>query len=867
MPVGESPQYEEDRMQPQALTYWAEFGIAPDKAQNRTDFAKLLEKAKKNITRLARPELLAICDTLKIPPADQDARSLAALVLAAVPRADLIGLHLLLKNRHHAVTWTLRTNKSFCKAVKGIATPKPFTVLLLALATKPKLLKDIYYYAAWCGTSTSARFIAQDQKKQSPLAVVLSKSTVSKLAAFFSKASSLGASLGGTHKLPDGTIVVLLNRHYVPTIKKDYVAEFTVQHGCGQLVLGYSSDDRTLHIKGGNSQLINGIAAFFERGLSYPLLRTDVQIVSSNDHDKFSRAVVQGEVSLTDDLRLVGVAFKRNALTGQPVEIPTGEDLLCIAPTVQKFHEAQLTRGLSLLDIQHFTLVFGAHRHVIVTKSLSNGAIVVTYDNRGIDGKSQQQFEQAVLKQLGLVLHKQMSPTNLPEGKLRVIAYLLQPRRRDSIEEFQKTIVDAMETYDILQSSKRTVLKCSNRLCRSRPISIGNENPQMDSCQQCGNHLEHNIVDLIGPDNNRILSLVDPLLTQTPWSRQRTTTSFEGTEYHELVSTDDRADRSIVLLDAHRLTEATRDKLDRLGKPMVLLNSGLTKSPQEVDRHGVGHLSVPYLVNDVIAGTDETSELLPVLLDSVSRAHRERIHKAARRSLESLTCGKCTKGKQFEQDVYNLLRIIFPHSIRLGREGHIEPDGMIQVRSQALQEDGNISPTACIGYDTKFNENGKGYKLPIEERRKVRDYIQQYQRSRTKFGNFREICAHAFISDNMDETQVMKTVKYLRSDHCLKTDFRCLLITQEFLATIYDLIEQHSVEFELRRSHFENHFYNLAVKPGVAYVPFRLAEANWLFEQTISEERVGDAIHKDQVERVFDQTNYEAVGRPSLAIA
>lgn len=755
-------------MQPKSMSYWAEFGISPEKAQRRADIAKLLEQAKKNVSGLSKPELLAICDKLKIASSEQDSHSLASAIIAAVPQSDLIGLHLFLKSRNQAATWAARTNRSLATAVKGIAKPKPFTVLLLALKCKPKLFKDIFYYAAWCGTSTSARFIARDQKSQSSLAGVLSKSTVTKLSKFLNKASGLGASIVGTHKLPDGTFVVLFNKHYVPTVKKDYVAEFTVQHGCGRLVLGYSADDKTIHIKGGGAQLIAGVEAFFERDLDYPLLRTDVQEVNNSKFDKFSRIVIEGDASLTGELRLVGVAFKRNAHTGQPFEISPGEDQMCIASSVQKFHETQHTAGLTLLDVKHFTLVHGAHTHLVTTKHLPNGAVVLTYDNRGTDGTSQQRFQDEVFKQLGLLLHRQLSPINLPEGKLRVIACLLQQRRKDRIEEFQKAIADLMETSGIVHVSNRTILRCSNKLCKAAQTHVSDSDQETEACQQCGNEFEQVDVQQIEPDHQAIISKLDPLLAATCWKRHTSVRKFEGTEYHELVATDDRTERSIVLLDAHRLTEATREKLDRLGKPIVLLNTGLVKSTHKIDAHGVAHLSIPRLVNDILEGTDEATNALPVLLDQISRAHRERIHKAARRSMDSLTNGGCRTGKEFEQDIYNLLRIVFPHSVRLGREGKIEPDGMIQVRSHMLQQNGEIIPTACIGYDSKFNGNGKGYDLPIDERRKVRDYVKQYQSSRTKFGKFREICSHAFISNRMDEKQVENTVKYLRSSHGLK---------------------------------------------------------------------------------------------------
>jgi predicted RNA-binding Zn-ribbon protein involved in translation (DUF1610 family) len=125
----------------------------------------------------------------------------------------------------------------------------------------------------------------------------------------------------------------------------------------------------------------------------------------------------------------------------------------------------------------------------------------------------------------------------------------------------------------------------------------------------------------------------------------------------------------------------------------------------------------------LLAEPEENAKVLEEAVDIAIRLNEDRIVSSAasaQRRLEWVTLPQGLKEdytpKDFERDIFFLLKRMFPHTERWGREGQRESDGII-----AFSAEGNTYFVAS--YDPKLTHDEKGYDLTAEQQNKAAYYI------------------------------------------------------------------------------------------------------------------------------------------------
>lgn len=106
-------------------------------------------------------------------------------------------------------------------------------------------------------------------------------------------------------------------------------------------------------------------------------------------------------------------------------------------------------------------------------------------------------------------------------------------------------------------------------------------------------------------------------------------------------------------------------------------------------------------------------------------------------------------------------------------------------------------------YDAKITGKDEGYNLDKSEKRKAFEYVVAIQNQVTVQMNGK-LAAHVFVSNCIDESKIKGTLQHFREDHNssqLKNPVTIVLMTEEFLTTIYKWTSENREFFRRRELH------------------------------------------------------------------
>lgn len=840
---------------------WEEFGIFPKAYRSREDAGKLKDQAQRVVQRLPHEDLLLLARVFKIDRKnDEDKEFLAAGILTTVDQTDILALYELNKRRGTAIHWAARETPTVSSKLLT-SKEKPFTKLLMLYEKGLATLRNVFYYDCWLSTNSAAKFVIPVSVKKG---ITELKKNLPRLSEKLSKHSEFGGGVAGQHTLPNGTFVIGLVRKYRPRVARDYKSGYNLHHLCGSIILGISNVDGLLHVRVESEEIITEVQKFLREELVWEVKRRDTEIVGVKDFSKFNSLVLTGEQS-NPDLLLQALSLRRTKPSGMPLTIPNPAHGRDITPVLQDLFRAEITDGLSMLDIDSLKFRFKGAHFSVNFKLMNNAKLLLGYENQGINEELQKEFEDAVEKQLGIPIGRSIDPMHLPKGYVAVIASLLRTQSMAEVDKFRQPVMQEMINEELVSTLQSQFAVCTNRQCSS---TIASEEA-IEFCQKCGSHVRLEKRQVIEFDPHEFVKLFAAHLAASgDWSSKLEAHTFEGMSYHSLSYLhSDSEDNSVVVVPKRILTEKNTKLLDRMGLPFVSIDTQLDSVACRFERAGSGVVSAPFLIASTLGHTNkkELEADTARLMKDVLTSYQQRMSRAASQSMERVRSGEIKDGKVYEVDIFNIARFALPGTIRLGREGKAEPDGILQLSFRSIESEDTAAPELfVIGYDTKLNVDGKGYSLPSSEQRKVKDYIQTYKRSEKKLGGAgRYIGAHAFISNSLDSKQMAKLARYLYGTSGLAKKLRsvrCLLIEEGFLLTIYQRIAQDNVEFQRRRLSFNAIWVKMITELKGDFVVFRKKEADYLLERTWDLQPVDERASREEIFKAFELLDFTGLG-------
>ncbi|MEH6945363.1 hypothetical protein V7014_26710, partial [Bacillus sp. JJ722] len=156
---------------------------------------------------------------------------------------------------------------------------------------------------------------------------------------------------------------------------------------------------------------------------------------------------------------------------------------------------------------------------------------------------------------------------------------------------------------------------------------------------------------------------------------------------------------------------------------------------------------------------------LDYIVDVLQSRSLTMITHASSNASESLLCVKENKeylktytDREFEDDIFAILKDIFPNADKWGREmsGERVPEGLFSIQYNIQIGSENQEYRRLYSFDCKLTTKEKGYDLGIEEKRKAWDYIDELHKVRdvTKYSDKSEVSGHIFITNRFNENQI-----------------------------------------------------------------------------------------------------------------
>ena len=790
--------------------FWNEFGIYPQ-ALEETDSP---DQARKHLSMLPVGNLKLLCEQGEIPLVDDagEGSFLDSLMNASnVP--TIIHLRELMKRRTEAIegvfesTFSASTRSGFAATVSELGrssneTIKPFTKLLLLYRHSPETLRNIFYQNLWYSKTSHYEYEIEgnwslpiDEMAQS-------------VAAKFSETTRLRVRFSGSHEIENGIQVLLFLREYAPRIKRDFTSGYNVLHECGLIVVGIDIPQKRLHLKSGNRQFAEVLKIFVESqaGCKIRLLKNEV----FSDYDpEFVRCAFQGAYRTDKHIDIKEIEYARSALPGHgPITVKTG----FLENSVRKALEFLSDGDAALLDIRgpadisRMTVGFAGRTAEIVTQVQKDGAVRLQFDNAGWLGDIQAEFEDAFLDSFGVPLNRLVDPTVISMGNVGVLAYLLNLHCEEDVQGYQQDSFDYLCEEGYLTRTIRPIRGCRSNFCKMRYKAI--TIPEQEVCRECDQPLEEWDVVEISRNDSKIFGLVGEVFQEaTGWELSAKEQQFESRKYRSLTNqTTGGPDDTICVVMQDHITNEMRMAFERLSRPLVVIQPHTDSRNIFVDSDNVGRISLAYLVAAQVDEHEQAkchqkcSEMIKRLLAS----YKERTERAARHSYSILSDKQGEiSGNQYETEIFNILRPIFPYCHKLGRPGKPEPDGFICIPDYRDIEDLVDASSWNFSYDAKYSNKTGGYDLDHDEQRKMLEYILKFRNSRQVLdGRDRKIRAHVIISNNIAEEKIKNAADFLYSKDGLPSKHRdvCLvLMRDQFLLKLFDWMQSHVEEVCTKR--------------------------------------------------------------------
>jgi hypothetical protein len=836
---------------PQPNDFWKSVGIYPQALAEQGNLDKCERDTRQAIERLGIGNLRLLCEEGLLPhPDDVYARGLADMLLRASDRKTLMHLAEFLKRRSEWVervfgsVFTQRERTALDATLGqlcgrgGTEKLKPFTKLLLLYRKGPAWIEEVFFQDLWINRTTYFEFGAKDGAWPGGVADTLVNCTED-LAKLIGRKTRRGVVFAGTRRVTGDVQVMLFVREYAPKVARDFREEYNIHYRCGVVVVAVDERNRTVQLKCASMLIAEDFQGFLEQ-------RTGTEFVTLKNEscDAYNPEQVRNRllgIERTDgSVGLADIRFARSGLLG-------GSAITVEASVLQ----SSITEGLHVLadqdivdfrgpaDLEFMTFLYKGKRARVRTEVVPGGAMRMTFENAGWAPEEQTEMQDAVYACYGLPINKLVDPGLAGLGYAGVYSHLLRIRMESQVEGYQRACYEELLDVGILRKSPQTVHVCGNGACQMRHEHI--LVPTQDICRMCEQPLREAEVDLIERDEAAIAGFVRDVFDRaTGWMLADTTSKFEGRPYYALVSpgTDSEDDRVCVLV-ADRLLSDTRHNFERFSRPVILVQ-GTTDSRQVyVDDDGVGHVSLAYLLAAQADDADrqKADDLCEGMLTKLRQTYELRVLKAAEHAKEVLrgdTLG--LSGNQYEREIFNVLRAIFPYTHKLGREGKKEPDGFVSVPFYGEHTEYADAEEWTWTYDAKHSDDAKGYDLNIDERRKIVEYINSFRANRKVLdGSKRKIKAHVIITNNLGEEKRLATASHVFGPEGIKQrnkDIRLVFVHQGFLLRLVEWAQSHTQDLRGKRPYFNDLFIRLLEQEGAdKYTSLDADDANALIAE------------------------------------
>jgi hypothetical protein len=508
-----------------------------------------------------------------------------------------------------------------------------------------------------------------------------------------------------------------------------------------------------------------------------------------------------GEYDEAHGIDLIGIRFRYSSLPGgSPLTITAAKYNRSIREELHWLGDKGVLRLTSLADIESLTVRFEGADTQIDCAQEKGGAATLRIQDTGLEERHVEDLKVAFHETFHVPLCQPLNPSVMVMGATEIYQYLLSGVDAHQVRDYQQEPLSQLLEWRVLKGSNVKVGKCSNVNCTNSSQHV--TDPEVTKCHGCESPLKwEQHVRYTRDPKMTIKAVKDVLQRAMGWRFSSAPKRFEGYTFYRFRSKAS-PNKLVYVFINERMSAVKAEVFQRTMFPILVVHpSGAHRAPT-IDASGIAHLGLPHAL---AARGDAASRLhLRKSLNDVVRRllqmEHERVITSSRQSRYLLAAKPADYNDQtFEADVYNILRRLFPYSIKWG--GPNKPDGfssLIYFTDNDLKKPVKFN----VSYDAKYSE--ATYPFGVGEFRQMFDYITSLGRSKFLQSENNQYDGHVIITNRMAESSMQGAADYLWTEHRLGTarrDFLLVFMMEGFLTTLYDLVHDNSVEISKRWSY------------------------------------------------------------------
>jgi hypothetical protein len=533
-----------------------------------------------------------------------------------------------------------------------------------------------------------------------------------------------------------------------------------------------------------------------------------------------------------DEFEIIAIKVKHSKLDkGVPVEVDNfigGSD---ISKAVIELVDKEIIVLNNLSDIERFTVSYskaksnGKRKRILVIEN-EDGTITLKLNNKELKDDERQDFSTLFVQRFGIELNIPLDPTHLVASQKHVIEYLLSEERLNNPKEFQLEAIKKLKELGIINTNKQFQLKCTNPHCGHKMYS----QQETDYCRDCNSRtLVINEVIKIEVSENGTRKYIKNILSKSSKVKQRTERVFRiNKTSFKVIEVQLNSKPVFIHLNSKRVNKNILEYLVKSGLPILFINIPNIVNTSDMEEKLFEQISLSDIVIDQEAGLKGIEERL----ERLQAYSIDKISNAARVSFEALK----TKiyrpisymPKEFETDVFNIFKQIFPSAYKAG--GKYVPEGFVGIEYKTDQKYKRV-----FAWDCKLAQHGN-YNLPQSEIDKAWRYIRATLNS-DELKNFNKHMNHYIIISNSIDPGVFKNfATALNRKRKWSGKRNVVLFHSDALIELHRQFSQYQVEINKRPNLFYEEFFKLLANTNkkLGYSSIEKTKISDLFRSVLS---------------------------------
>jgi hypothetical protein len=551
--------------------------------------------------------------------------------------------------------------------------------------------------------------------------------------------------------------------------------------------------------------------------------------------------------SSNDEFEIISLKTKRSKLDkGIPIEIDNfsfGND---ISIAIIELIDKDVISLDNLSDFDNFAVSYSisgenGKRKRIFIKEFEDGILKLILNDKELKDVDRQEFSRTFLERFGIGVNIPLDPTNLAPNKQSVYSYLLSEKRVNNPKSFQSVSIETLKHIGILTVVKEFRLRCLNRNCGHAAFSQNEFQPCRD-CEAETNKMYDSYKLEISErgTQNYILNL---FYRSSKFSiRRQRKIQIKNTKF-TLIETQIDNKPVFIYLNFKRLSKMSLEYLVRSGLPILFINIARVVNTSEMQEKLFEQIEL----SEILVYEDISLPKIERKIEKLQSYSTDRIFNAARSSYNNIT-EKISRPseytpKEFETDVFNIFKQIFPSAYRGG--GTYIPEGFV-----GLEYKTRLNHKRVFEWDCKLAIAGM-YDLDRGEIDKAWRYIRGTLAS-DELKNFNKRVDHyLIISNSVDPTNFKNFARSLNRKRIWSGEKSVVLFPTEALIELHQLYARHQQEILRRPNQFYEEFFKMLLKVDgdKGYCDIQKNNISDLFQKVISldpefEELKGEGVAK-----------------------